>query len=69
MKDEDFIHIDWDLVNKTTEIPFHITFSYENEFTTIQLVNGKDIIKLAYLFADMLTENGIDFNIIKTKDK
>jgi hypothetical protein len=43
--------------------PFSITFSWEGESITIELKEGKDVLKLASVFSLMLTENGIEHNI------
>lgn len=43
--------------------PFSITFSWEGESITIELKEGKDVLKLASVFSSMLTENGIEHNI------
>ena len=45
--------------------PFTITFSFKDSYTTIQLVNGDDVFKLADIFSKMLTENNIEHKIIK----
>jgi hypothetical protein len=45
--------------------PFAITFSWKGNYTTIQLVNGDDVFKLADIFSKMLTENNIEHKIIK----
>ena len=45
--------------------PFSITFSFKDNYTKIQLVNGDDVFKLADIFSKMLTENNIEHKIIK----
>jgi hypothetical protein len=45
--------------------PFSITFSFKDNYTEIQLVNGDDVFKLADIFSKMLTENNIEHKIIK----
>jgi hypothetical protein len=45
--------------------PFAITFSWKGNYTTIQLVNGDDVFKLADIFSKMLTENNIEHKIVK----
>ncbi len=45
--------------------PFAITFSWKDNYTKIQLVNGDDVFKLADIFSKMLTENNIEHKIIK----
>lgn len=46
-----------------TSPPFSISFSWEGEIITIELKEGKDVLKLASVFSLMLTENGIEHNI------
>jgi hypothetical protein len=46
-------------------LPFAITFSWKDNYTKIQLVNGDDVFKLADIFSKMLTENNIEHKIIK----
>ena len=46
-----------------TPSPFSVSFSWEEEIITIELKEGKDIIKIASVFSLMLTENGIEHNI------
>lgn len=55
------------LTETTTEIPFHVSFSHENRWVNIQLVNGIDVLKLADVFADMLKKNNIDYVITKSE--
>ena len=43
--------------------PFSVSFSWEGETITIELKEGKDVLKLASVFSLMLTENGIEHNI------
>lgn len=45
--------------------PFAITFSWKNEYATVQLINGEDVFKLADIFSKVLTENNIEHKIIK----
>jgi hypothetical protein len=45
--------------------PFAITFSWKDNYTKIQLVNGDDVFELADIFSKMLTENNIEHKIIK----
>jgi hypothetical protein len=45
--------------------PFSITFSYEEEYVTVKLDNGEDVLKLAQIFSDMLSNNNIPNKIIK----
>jgi hypothetical protein len=44
---------------------FAITFNWKDNYTTVQLVNGEDVFKLADLFSKILTENNIEHKIIK----
>jgi hypothetical protein len=44
--------------------PFAITFSWKDNYTKIQLVNGDDVLKLADIFSKILTENNIEHKII-----
>lgn len=46
--------------NQLTEQPFNITFSWNKESIKIQLKNGEDLFKIAYLFSKFLTKNEID---------
>ena len=46
-----------------TPPPFSISFSWGGEIITIELKEGKDVLKLASVFSLMLTENGIEHNI------
>jgi len=43
--------------------PFNVRFSWKDESITIELKEGKDVLKLASVFSLMLTENGIEHNI------
>jgi hypothetical protein len=45
--------------------PFSVTFSYEEEYITVKLDNGEDVLKLAQIFSDMLSNNNIPNKIIK----
>ena len=44
--------------------PFAITFNWKDNYTTVQLINGDDVFKLADIFSKMLTENNIEHKII-----
>jgi hypothetical protein len=46
-----------------TPSPFSVSFSWEGETITIELKEGKDVLKFASVFSLMLTENGIEHNI------
>ncbi len=50
---------------KYIEQPFSVTFSYEEEYVTVKLDNGEDVLKLAQIFSDMLSNNNIPNKIIK----
>ena len=50
------------------QTPFSITFSWEGETITIELKQGKDVLKVASVFSLMLTENGIEHNIKRQKN-
>ena len=47
------------------EQPFSVTFSYKEEYVTVKLDNGEDVLKLAQIFSDMLSNNNIPNKIIK----
>ena len=42
------------------EQPFNITFTWNKQSIKIQLTNGEDLFKIAYLFSEFLTKNEID---------
>ena len=42
-----------------TPTPFSVTFSWQEQCITVQLENGEDVLKLAQIFSDFLTRNGI----------
>jgi hypothetical protein len=44
---------------------FSISFSWNRERITVQLENGEDVLKLAQLFSEFLTTNGIPNKVIK----
>ena len=44
---------------KLTPTPFSVTFSWQEQRITVQLENGEDVLKLAQIFSDFLTRNGI----------
>ena len=48
--------------------PFSVTFSWKDERVTVQLDNGEDLLKLAQIFSDFLTSNGIP-NKVKQEQK
>jgi hypothetical protein len=45
------------------ELPFNIRFSYGGKSTNISLLKGDDVFKLAKLFENILTENGIEYDV------
>ena len=49
------------------ENPFSVTFSWQYNSITVRLKNGEDIFKLANIFSNMLTENGIE-NTVETSE-
>ena len=48
--------------------PFNATFSHKGDSVTVHLLNAEDVLKLADVFSQFLTENGID-NWVERKDK
>jgi hypothetical protein len=49
-----------------TPTPFSVTFTWSGKSITVQLENGEDVLKLANIFSEFLTNNGIT-NIIKNE--
>ena len=49
-----------------TPTPFSVTFTWSGKSVTVQLDNGEDVLKLAQIFSEFLTNNGIT-NIIKNE--
>ena len=47
--------------------PFNVAFRWKGESITVQLENGEDVLKLAQLFSDFLTSNGIPNKVTKEK--
>lgn len=45
--------------------PWSITFSWKNEAVKIKFKNGEDILKLAEVFSQYLTANGIENTLEK----
>ena len=45
------------------ELPFNIRFSYGGKSVNISLLKGNDIFKLAKVFENILTENGIEYDV------
>jgi hypothetical protein len=45
--------------------PFSMTFNWEKEYIKVKLDNGEDVLKLAQIFSDMLSNNNIPNKIIK----
>ena len=50
------------------EMPFNVTFSHKGDSVIVHLLNGEDVLKLADVFSQLLTENGID-NWVERKGK
>lgn len=48
--------------------PFSVCFTWQDETITVELKDGKDILKLASVFSLILTDNGIEHKI-KIQDK
>jgi len=44
-------------------LPFNIRFSYGGKSTNISLLKGDDVFKLAKVFENILTENGIEYDV------
>jgi hypothetical protein len=49
-----------------TPTPFSVTFTWSGKSITVQLENGEDVLKLANIFSEFLTNNCIT-NIIKNE--
>jgi hypothetical protein len=49
------------------ELPFNIRFSYAGKSVNISLLKGNDVFKLAEIFQNILTENGIEHNVETSK--
>jgi len=49
-----------------TPTPVSVTFTWSGKSITVQLENGEDVLKLANIFSEFLTNNGIT-NIIKNE--
>lgn len=49
------------------ENPFSVTFNWQYNSITVRLKNGEDVLKLANIFSNMLTENRIE-NTIETSE-
>lgn len=54
-------------ISTPIDIPLSMKFSYQDEFVRVQFIRAKDMVKFTHLFADLLTENSVDYEIIKTK--
>jgi len=52
-------------VNGYIPDPFSISFSWKGERIRVQLENGEDVLKLAQLFSEFLTTNGIPNKVTK----
>ena len=44
--------------------PFSVTFNWQGQYITVQLESGEDVLKLAQLFSDFLSSNGIPNKVI-----
>jgi hypothetical protein len=42
-----------------SDYPFSVTFSWKEKQIKVQLDNGEDVLKLAEIFSNMLTNNNI----------
>ncbi len=51
------------------EQPFGVTFNWQYKSITVKLKNGEDVLKLANIFSNMLTENGIENTIESSEIK
>jgi hypothetical protein len=49
------------------DTPFNIVFTWKEQTTTIYLVNGEDVLKLADIFSQLLKTNSIPHKVLKTK--
>ena len=49
----------------TSSTPFSVSFSWQGNIVTVELVDGEDILKLADVLSKVLTENNIEHKIIK----
>jgi hypothetical protein len=47
------------------ETPFAISFSWKDKVIKVELENGEDVLKLATIFSDMLSLNGIPHKVNK----
>jgi hypothetical protein len=56
----------WTDMANLNPTPFSVTFSWSGKSITVQLENGEDVLKLANIFSEFLTNNGIT-NIIKNE--
>jgi hypothetical protein len=45
--------------------PFAITFTWKDEYRTVQLKNGEDIFKLEEAFRNLLFMNNIPYEVTK----
>jgi hypothetical protein len=50
-------------------LPFNIRFSYGGKSVNISLLKGNDIFKLAEVFENILTENGIEYDVETIENK
>lgn len=50
-------------------LPFNIRFSYGGKSVNISLLKGNDIFKLAKVFENILTENGIEYDVETIENK
>ena len=49
----------YDTIPKLKQYPFSVSFTWEDKNIKVQLDNGEDVLKLAKLFSDYLTNNNI----------
>jgi len=49
------------------DTPFNIVFNWKEQNTTVYLVNGEDVLKLADIFSQLLKTNSIPHKVLKTK--
>jgi hypothetical protein len=47
------------------ETPFAISFTWKEKTIKVELENGEDVLKLATIFSDMLSLNGIPHKVKK----
>jgi hypothetical protein len=47
------------------DTPFNITFNWKEKTVKVELENGEDVLRLATIFSDMLTLNGIPHKVTR----